>query len=304
MKKDLTLLIMAAGAGSRFGGLKQIEPFGPNGEFIIDYSIYDALRAGFTKVIFVIKKENYEIFKETIGKRVEDKIKVEYAFQELSELPGNFKAHEDRIKPFGTGQAILCTKNIINEPFGVINADDFYGSDSFVKLAEFLRNNLSVNNYATVCFPATKTMSEIGAVKRGIVFTENNLLKKIIECSIEMVNNKIIASPLDNSPKFEIDNETLASVNMFGFTPGLFSYLESKFIEFLNLNEKNLTAEFLLPEILGQGISDDFCDLTVISSNSNWMGVTYKEEVPAIKEKIGKLIVKKEYPQNLWDIKN
>lgn len=303
MKKELTLLIMAAGAGSRFGGLKQIEPFGPNGEFIIDYSIYDALRAGFTKVVFVIKKENEKIFKETIGKRIGEKIKVEYVFQSIDDLPHDFKAHEERVKPFGTGQAILSARFSIKEPFGVINADDFYGSDSYVKLAEFLKNTKD-NNYATICFPVKETISQIGSVKRGIVFSVNNLLKNIIECSVENINNQIKAFPLDNQSSFDVDDNMLASVNMFGFTPDLFPYLESKFTKFLKTNEKELTTEFLLPEAFGEGIKEKFCAMEVIASNSSWMGITYKEDVPEIKEKIKRLIDENEYPSNLWNIEN
>lgn len=301
MKKDLTLLIMAAGAGSRFGGLKQIEPFGPSGEFIIDYSIYDALRAGFTKVVFIIKKENYDIFKETIGKRVEDKIKVEYVFQEMEDLPKEFKAHQDRVKPFGTGHAILAARNVIKEPFAVINADDFYGYDSYVKLANFLTEQTEDTNYITVSYPVIETMSENGSVKRGVCITENNLLQSVIECNIEKIDNKIMASPLDGNTPFEIEEDALVSMNIFGFTPSLFKHLETKFINFLEENEKDLTAEFLIPEIIDQGIKENFCKMNVVGSNSTWMGVTYKEDIPTVKEKLKGLIDNKEYSEKLWD---
>ena len=301
--KDLTLLIMAAGAGSRFGGLKQIEPFGPNGEFIIDYSVYDAIRAGFNKVVFVIKEENEQIFKETIGKRIEDKIKVEYAFQKLDDLPNGYQVPEGRQKPWGTAQAILCARNLIAEPFGVINSDDFYGYDSFKKLAEFLKKEKfgSKKEYASICYPITATLSPNGKVKRGICEVLNDELVHIIECNVEKVDNKIIADPLDEREAFEISEDTLNSVNMFGFDPSLFSYLETEFTEFLKISGTELTSEFLIPEILAKGIVNNFLVLKIINSDSAWCGVTYKEDSMVLQKIILERIEAGDYSDNLWN---
>lgn len=191
-KENYTLLIMAAGMGSRFGGLKQIEPFGPNGEFIIDYSIYDAIKAGFNKIVFIIKKENLDIFKETIGKRIEQHVKVEYVFQELNDLPKGFSKPKDRIKPWGTGHAILAAKNVIHEPFAVINSDDFYGYDAYVKLIDYLKNipKSDKNQYLLVSYLVRETLSENGAVKRGICKIDNNKLVDITESNIKVEKTK------------------------------------------------------------------------------------------------------------------
>ena len=197
MNKDLTLVILAAGMGSRFGGLKQIEPMGPNGEFIIDYSIYDAIKAGFNKVVFLIKEENYNIFKETIGSRVEKHIKVEYCFQNNENVPVFYEELKERKKPLGTAHAILCCKDKVNEPFMMINADDFYGRDAYMKGAEFLRNiNLEseVHQYGMIGYKVKNTITENGAVKRGVCKVENNELVKLVESSVERdkESNRII----------------------------------------------------------------------------------------------------------------
>ena len=194
--KDLTLVIMAAGMGSRFGGLKQIEPVGPNNEFIIDYSIYDAIRVGYDKVVFIIKKENYDIFRDTIGKRIENKIKVEYVFQELNDLPKGYDVCLERVKPWGTGHAILSCKNVINEPFTIINADDFYGLDAYKKASEFISKNNG--DYAMTGYAVKNTITENGKVKRGVCDIFNGYVVKIVESEIEYTNNpQIFTIPLD-----------------------------------------------------------------------------------------------------------
>ena len=187
MNKDLTLLIMAAGMGSRFGGLKQIEPFGPNGEFIIDYSIYDAIKAGFNKIVFIIKEENYAIFRETVGKRIEDKVKVEYVFQKLENIPKEFILPKDRVKPLGTAHAILASKNVIKENFAVINSDDFYGRDAFNVIANFLRNN-DYNTYGLVGYKVINTLTENGSVKRGVCKTKDNLYASILSTIVRTIS--------------------------------------------------------------------------------------------------------------------
>ena len=232
-----TLLIMAAGMGSRFGGLKQLEPVGPNNEFIIDYSVYDALRNGFNKIVFIIKKENYDIFRETIGKRVEDKIHVEYVFQELDNLPEGFTVPENRVKPWGTGHAILCAKNVINEPFAIINADDFYGNDAYKVISEFMDKtyNSEKNEFGIVGYDVINTLTENGSVKRGVCITENGYLTGIDESSIEMKEGIIEATSLVDGKNFTVEKDAKVSMNMMSFTPNIFPYLENKFIEFLSL---------------------------------------------------------------------
>ena len=299
-EKNLTLLIMAAGMGSRFGGLKQIEQFGPNGEFIIDYSIYDAIKVGFNKVVFIIKEENYDIFRETVGKRIEDKIKVEYAFQKLEDIPDGYVLPSTRVKPLGTGQAILSSKNVINENFAVINSDDFYGRDAFMVAANFLRNN-DDNNYGLVGYKVINTLTENGSVKRGVCEAENGYLTKIVESSIIKENGVITASPLDGRDSFTMDSNELVSMNMLLFTKTIYPYLEKKFVEFLDKNKDDLEkCEFLIPDVLQDAIDENYAKVSVLSTTAKWEGVTYKEDKEGVVEAINKLISDNVYPQDLW----
>ena len=301
MNKDLTLLIMAAGMGSRFGGLKQIEPFGPNGEFIIDYSIYDAIKAGFNKVVFIIKEENYDIFRETVGKRIEDKIKVEYVFQKLSDIPEGYTLPDTRVKPLGTGQAILASKNVINEPFAVINSDDFYGRDAYMVIADFLKGT-SDNLYGLVGYQVKNTLTENGSVKRGVINADNDNLTGIIESSIIEDNGVITASPLDGRDSFTMNSNDLVSMNMLGFTPTLYPYLEKKLVEFLDKNKDDLSScEFLIPDVLTDAIKEEYAKTKVLSTTAKWEGVTYKEDKDGVVKAIRKLIDEGEYPENLWN---
>ena len=299
-ENNLTLLIMAAGMGSRFGGLKQIEPFGPNGEFIIDYSIYDAIKAGFKKIVFIIKEENYDIFRETVGSRIEDKVKVEYAFQKLEDIPEGFVLPTDRVKPLGTGQAILASRNNIKENFAVINSDDFYGRDAFMVAANFLKNTDS-NTYGMVGYKVVNTLTENGSVKRGVCEAENDYLTKITESSIIKENNVITASPLDGKDSFTMNEDDLVSMNMLLFTPTLYPYLEKKFVEFLETNKEDLSkCEFLIPDVLTDAINENYAKVKVLSTTAKWEGVTYKEDKEHVVEAINKLIEEGVYPQNLW----
>ncbi len=302
MNKDITLIIMAAGMGSRFGGLKQIEKMGPNGEFIIDYSVYDAIKSGFTKIVFIIKKENYEVFKETIGKRVEDKIKVEYVFQELDNLPEGYTIPKEREKPLGTAQAILCCKDIVNTPFAIINADDFYGRDSFQKAATYLKTlDSESNSYAMIAYHIINTLTENGAVKRGVCNIENGYLTDLIESSVEKINDKIIAKPLDNSKEFEVEETQTVSMNMLLFTKTIFTFIEENFKDFLEENKDNIMkAEYLIPDLLQKLLKKGLVTAKVIETSSSWYGITYKEDISPVKEAIKKLIEEKEYPNNLW----
>lgn len=298
----MTLVIMAAGMGSRYGGLKQIDPVGPNGEFIIDYSIYDAIKAGFNKVVFIIKKENEEIFKETIGKRVEEHIEVEYAFQDMNDLPYGFKLPDGRIKPWGTTHAILSCKNIVKENFAIVNADDFYGFDAYKSMSEFLKN-LDENSYniGLVGYKVKNTLTENGAVKRGICEIKDNYLTKLIESNVENVSGVIKASPLDGSEPFEISEDTLVSMNMLGFTPKIFSLLESDFKEYLEEHKETLDkCERVIPDTVFKYIKQDKVKVEVLNTTSKWYGVTYKEDRPMIVSSIKKLLDDKVYPNDLW----
>lgn len=298
--KDLTLVIMAAGMGSRFGGLKQIEPVGPNDEFIIDYSIYDAKKAGFNKVVFIIKKENYEIFKETIGKRVEDKIDVSYVFQELDMLPDGYSLPENRIKPWGTAHAILCCKDLVNGCFAVINSDDFYGYDSYEVLAKFLKEKSDDKHFAMVGYKVANTLTENGSVKRGICEEKDNFLTKIIESKVEKVNNEIMCSPLDGSSSFIVPDDEVVSMNMFGFTSSIFDYLEKDFPKFLDENISNLTSEYLIPDVVFDMIKKELIKMEVLKTDAKWYGVTYKEDKEEVVNAINEMVRTKKYNKNLW----
>ena len=295
-----TLVILAAGMGSRFGGLKQIEPIGPNGEFIIDYSIYDAIKAGFNKVVFIIKKENYDIFRETIGSRIEDKIKVEYAFQRMEDIPMGYTLPEERVKPLGTGQAILASKNLVNENFAIINSDDFYGRDAYFVASKFLDNTTN-NNYGLVGYKVDNTLTINGSVKRGVCKTIDGKLNSIIESSIIKENNIIIASPLDGRDSFTMKHDDLVSMNMLLFTPTIYPYLESEFKKFMEENKEDLSkCEFLIPDVITDAINENYAEVSVLSTNAKWEGVTYKEDKEKVVEAINKLVEEGEYPQNLW----
>ena len=299
MKKDLTLVILAAGMGSRFGGLKQVEPIGPNGEFIIDYSIYDAIRAGFTKVVFLIKDEIYDLFRDTVGKRIEGKIPVAYAFQRVGDVPEWVDIPEERVKPWGTAQAVLACKNEVSGNFVMINSDDFYGRDAYMKIAEYF-NNADGDDYAMVSFRVVNTMTENGSVKRGVCESNEGLLTNIIESSIEKVEDKIIASPLDGRDSFEVEPNSLVSMNFFGFTPRIFAKLEKEFPLFFEKNKDNLLkAEFLIPDIVFDEIKDGV-KVHVLESIDKWLGVTYREDKEYVVSEIQKLIDKGVYPNNLW----
>ncbi len=295
-----TLLVMAAGMGSRFGGLKQIEPMGPNGEFLIDYSVYDAKLAGFTKIVFIIKEENYDIFKKTIGKRVEPYIETEYVFQDDSNLKEKYKDLQTRVKPLGTGHAILCAKDKVKTPFAIINADDFYGRDAYVVASKYL-DKIDDKHYAVVGYKIGKTLSLNGAVKRGICKEENGKLKDLIESSVEKIDDKIIAKPLDGDTEFIVEDDSLVSTNLLLFTPKIFDYLEEKLTKFLEINKNDLSkCEFLIPDVVKDAIKEDRIEVDLLSTNAIWHGVTYKEDKEEVVKAIDELIKEKVYPNKLW----
>ena len=296
----MQLLIMAAGMGSRFGGLKQVEPMGPNDEFIIDYSIYDAIKAGFSKVVFIIKEENYEVFKETVSSRVEPLIPVEYIFQSMKDVPEFVKIPQNREKPWGTAHALYCAKDSVTEPFVVINADDFYGRDAFMVAKNFIENS-QPQQYATVGYEAIKTMTDNGSVKRGVIKTKDNYLESITESSLIKKGDKINCTPLSGAEPFDIEKDSLVSMNMLIFDPTLFDYIESKMPDFFKNNENNLEkCEFLIPDILDMASKEGFAQVKVLHTDATWYGVTYKEDKEYVKTSIQKLIDENEYPNNLW----
>ena len=300
MNKDLTLLVLAAGMGSRFGGLKQIEPVGPNGEFIIDYSIYDAIKAGFTKVVFVIKEENYEIFKETVGKRVENKIKVEYAFQKIEDIPEGINIPETRVKPLGTAHAIYSTRNVINENFATINADDFYGRDAYIKAAEFLRN-CEDNEYGVVAYKIGNTLTDNGTVKRGVIFENDGNLEKIVESVVYEKNGFAECEPLSGDEPFTTTLDGPVSMNLFCLTRNLIDYVVNDITNFFTDENNDLnTCEYLLPNVVFASSLKEEKSVKVVKTNSLYLGMTYREDLEVLKKGILKEIENGVYKNNLW----
>ena len=297
----MTLVIMAAGMGSRFGGLKQIEPIDSNGNFIIDYSIYDAIKCGFDKVVFIIKKENYDIFRETVGSRIESKIKVVYVFQELTNVPENYQVPETRVKPWGTAHAILCCKDVVKENFAIINSDDFYGYDAYKTISTYLKNKTN-DNYAMVGYIASNTLTDNGSVKRGICQIKDNHLEKLIESLVERKGNQIIATPLNGEESFAIEDDTPVSMNMFAFTPKIFDYLEERFPNFLEENKDNIDkCEYLIPDVVFEQIKKGMVEVDVLKTTARWYGITYKEDKEQLVKSINDLVQNGAYPSNLWN---
>ena len=301
----MDLVIMAAGMGSRFGGLKQIEPIDEYGNFIIDYSIFDAIRCGFDRVVFIIKKENFDIFKSTVGSRVESKIKVEYVFQELDMLPDGYSVPEGRVKPWGTAHAILCCKDVVKENFAIINSDDFYGRDAFRVIAEFLFRDSSdsmYHEYAMAGYKVKNTLTENGAVKRGVCDVEGNYLTKLIESNIDYVDGMLMAMPLDGGEMFPVFEEDVVSMNMFGFTKELFDHLEARFPVFLDNHKDDInTCEFLIPTLVFDEIENNTARVEVLKTDAVWQGITYREDKEKVVSGIKELVLNGEYPEGLWN---
>ena len=308
--KNTTLVIMAAGIGSRFGvGVKQLTSFGPSGEIIMDYSIYDAMEAGFNKVVFVIRKNMYEDFKEIIGDRIAKQIPVAYAFQEMEDLPEGFSVPEGRQKPWGTGQAILSCKGIVKEPFAVINADDYYGKDAFCKVHDYLVNVPESKDgkyhFCMAGFILKNTLSEHGGVTRGICrMGEGERLTEIKETK-NIVKTQNGAAVLNAEGEMSaLDPESLVSMNFWGFTPDFIEELGAGFQGFLSgLGEDELTAEYLLPTIIDGLIKTDRVELSVLPSSDKWFGVTFKEDVPYVKEAFLQLVEMGVYRKQLFEEK-
>lgn len=300
----MTLVILAAGMGSRYGGMKQIDPINNDGAFIIDFSIYDAIKAGFDKVVFIIKEENLNDFKETIGNRISQHINVEYAFQKISNVPSWFDVPGDRVKPWGTAHAIMSVIGLVNEPFAVINSDDFYGRESFQILADHLKKCTNNNEKPQFCMAGYKlknTVTKHGAVNRGVcnINAQGHLINIVEAKEIIPVDTKN-AECFMNNKKSTIDLETIVSMNCWGFTPDIFPYLEREFDMFLKNISNPIKDEAYLTNVIDVMIKDNACNVTVYNTNASWLGITYAEDKPAVISGIKKLIEEGKYPERLW----
>lgn len=299
---DTTLLILAAGMGSRFGGLKQIAEVGPNGEAIIDYSLYDAVKAGFKKIVFVIRREFEDAFKQRVGNKL-DGVEVHYVYQEMDKCIGDFQIPEDRVKPWGTGHAILVTDDVINEPFAVINADDFYGSNSFKIINNFLSDNNQVNEttYAMVGYILKNTLSEHGHVSRGICDVADDMLLKGITEKTKITKAENGAEAIDENGNVEkFTGDELVSMNLWGFHPSIFNHLKKQFAEFLQQQGGKPKSEFYIPSVVDSLINSGQAVSKVLKTDEQWFGVTYSEDMEKARQSIKSLIEKGVYPEKLW----
>ncbi len=295
-----TLLILAAGMGSRYGGIKQMDAFGPNGETIIDYSIYDAIRSGFGKVVFIIRESFAEEFKTQFERKLSGKIETEYVMQELDSYIGNFEFAGERTKPWGTAHAVLCAKDVIHEPFAVINADDYYGADAFEKAVKFLQEEVSPKKYCVIGYQLSKTISENGSVSRGVceVDFEQNLVGIHERTKIFPEDGRIFY--VEDALKVPLPADTPVSMNFWGFDEHIFDYIQEVFVKFLQGNANNPKSEFFIPTIVDAYINNGKGKIKVIPTSSQWFGVTYKEDAPNVKESIRALIETGVYPENLF----
>ncbi len=299
MMQSPTLLVMAAGMGSRYGGLKQIDPVGPAGETIIDYSIYDALRAGFGKLVFVIRKDIEQAFKETVGARFEKRAPVEYVFQELDKLPQGFSVPAGRTKPWGTTQAVLMAADVIHEPFAVINADDFYGAESYRVLAEHLTSGSP--DYAMVGFILRNTLSDFGSVARGVCRVNGDgYLERIEELTNIERNNGGAKNTAPDGTVTTLSGDEPVSMNFWGFTPRIFPQLQTVFEGFLKRSGNELKTESYVPAAVGELVNAGEAKVKVLRSPDSWFGVTYREDRPRVVDSIGKLVDADKYPAALW----
>ena len=304
---NVTLVVMAAGIGSRFGGgIKQLEPVGPNGEIIMDYSIHDALEAGCNKVVFIIRKDIEEDFKKIIGERIEKLVPVEYAYQSVDELPGNRKNIWERTKPWGTGQAVLCVKNLVKEPFIVINADDYYGKEAFVKLYRYMTTEMNVENpIYDICmagFILSNTLSDHGGVTRGVCSVDaSGYLERVTETyEIQMKDNVLTACDEEKQPVL-VGAGQHVSMNMWGLPPRFLDMLEDDFVDFLDsLGDDAAKKEYLLPKIIDKLLAEQKARVKVLETGDRWFGVTYKEDKPVVVASIQKLIEQCVYKKKLF----
>ncbi|MBI2729696.1 MAG: nucleotidyltransferase [Sphingobacteriales bacterium] len=295
-----TLLVLAAGMASRYGSLKQIDQFGPSGESIIDYSIYDAIKAGFSKVVFIIRKEFEKDFREIFEPRIKDKIQVEYVYQELAAFTDGYEIPTERNKPWGTAHAVLCAKERIHEPFAVINADDFYGKEAFEKAYNFLTTEASDTLWANICYQLSNTLSEHGYVSRGVCATdENGFISTITErIKIYRAENNIVYE--EKEKRYSLAADTKVSMNFWCFSPFVFYFSQELFTHFLYENGKELKSEFFIPLVADEFIKQQKGKIKAITTCAQWFGVTYKEDKPIVQYCIDKLIAEQQYPSSLW----
>lgn len=295
-----TLVILAAGMASRYGSMKQIQGFGPSGETIMEYSIYDAIAAGFTKVVFIIRKDFAEEFKNIFEPKLKGKIQTAYVYQQLDSFTGNHVIPADRVKPWGTAHAVLCCKDEVKEPFAVINADDFYGKDSFKKAYNFLTTKCTDKHFAVIGYELVNTLSEHGSVSRGVISTKNNNEMVGIDERLKIYkkDGKIVYEDDDNLT--ELAPDTKVSMNFFCYTPEYIRMCEEEFDNFLTANIQNLKSEFLIPRMADHYIKTGRGVIEIVPTTSKWFGVTYKEDAPVVKASVDKLVASGEYPTNLW----
>ena len=297
------LLVMAAGLGSRYGGLKQLDKIGPNGEIILELSSYDAIKAGFEKIIFILRTEIVEDFKELIGNKLSQFAEIEYVIQDINNIPEGFNIPTDRVKPWGTGHAILCAKDIVKSPFLVINADDYYGQESFKLMYDYLSTNTEENHHAMVGYKLKNTLSENGHVARGICTVEDGELKEIVERTKIIKRDESAFYTEDEKEWIELDYNSIVSMNMWGFMNSIFEITEEGFKNFLqnNLNNNPLKAEYFIPLVVSDLINSGKGKVKVINSKDKWYGVTYQEDKALVKEAIERMIDEGKYKKNLWD---
>jgi dTDP-glucose pyrophosphorylase len=298
-----TLLILAAGMGSRYGGLKQLDAMGPSGEVVLDYSVFDAVRVGFGKVVFVIRRDFEEQFRTQVGARFGNRIQVDYAFQDINDLPAGFTVPEGRTKPWGTAHAVLAAEKVVHEPFLMINADDFYGRDAFAKMAANLtapRPDDGIDHYSMVGYYLKNTLSDHGSVARGVCTRDaGGMLASITEMT-KIFKTPTGAENRETEPALPLTGEEVVSMNFFGFTPGLFGHLRTAFTEFLKVNGTDLKAECYAPKVVDDLIKAGRADVKVLESNDSWFGVTYPEDKADVVASIRALVASGAYPQNLW----
>ena len=294
---DITLLVMAAGMGSRYGGLKQLDEVGPSGETIIDYSVFDAIKAGFSKVVFIIRKDFEDEFKTKISNKFSNDIQVEFVFQDIHQLPTGFSLPEDRIKPWGTGHAVLCASNFIDGPFNAINADDYYGRESFKTIADYYNNGN--NSFSMVAFKLKKTLSDFGSVTRGLCTVNNDKLINVVETENLVKSGSGITSNSD----LDLNGDEPVSMNMWGFTPAIFDYLNEMFEVFLSKNIHDIKSEFLIPSVINDLINSGDELVQVLYSKSSWFGVTYKQDKSYVVQQIQNLVNSGFYPHKLFPLK-
>lgn len=302
MQNNPTLIVMAAGMGSRYGGLKQLDQFGPSGETIMDYSIYDALRAGFDKVVFIIRESFAKDFEQTIAKKLQPHIRVELVYQEVDKLPEGFQCPEGRSKPWGTAHAVLMAKDVVNEPFAVINGDDFYDLPAFQAMGDFLKQtHKTIGSYALVGYPLGRTMSAHGTVARGICACneQHQLLKVTERTSIRYEKGQIVYTN-ENNDVMPLAENTPVSMNFWGFGPDWFNKAEQVFIDFLRNNINVSGSEFYIPFVVDQLLRKEAATVAVLQTNARWFGVTYKEDKPMVQQQIKQLIKDGKYPPKLW----